>query len=732
MRYKILVFLIAFAMTFSSNTVIANASDTEVSVEDYGSSSGHPLEVETNGNSFTAYNPSYKDLEPIESSSPTLFSMFITPVINETIYTDVDTLVVALRELCVMREGTVEVTCYCSEDDVPDDLNNYVLSHLYDETSSPKQGDYLYWNSAGLEGSGTVKKNTNGDWLYTISLTLTYRSTAAQEAAIDEEIADLLSSTGAIGSQDLKDNYSKVLAVYNYELDYYEYVTGEDNHSTYSAIINNQTVCQGYATAFYRLSRTLGVNSRVIASTTHGWNIAKIDDYYYLVDATWGDNPGYDEVFFLKGSDNFPSTGDHEPKAAYTSANFRATYPISTSDYVYNPTTEETTEETTEDTTEDTATSEDNTTEDSTTTEETGTEDVTTEDTTTEDTTTEEPSNNTTEETDENNDLDNSSVLYESDNIIIIREDYESTTETPYDNDEMVSTESWEEQEHEDPTYTVDTEVQVQTLPGSSVPQQPTTSATENSTVETEQETAIQIKVNTVDCSDTLIYENEDGITQVELIGYDDCVINFINETGLKEVDSSVASKTAIQAIQIDTNKKLYYAVKTKELGWLDSTNNEMTGVIGTDDYIVGIQFSENPIEREDSFTIIAGDCRDYVDYDKTPLYYTLHTDDDWDGIISNGAINNNGVRFNGIRISCDSEISYKVQQGGKWLKEVTNWVLAGNPFSDEPITGFSITGDDIIFRVQFNDGTWSDRYQSGQSIESANDSIADIQIYKK
>ncbi len=730
MRYKILVFLIAFVLTFSNNTVITNASNTEATVEDYGSSSGHPLEVETNGNSFTAYNPSYKNLEPIESSSPTLFSMFITPVINETIYTDVDALIIALRELCVMREGTVEVTCYCNEDDVPDNLNNYILAHLYDETSSPKLGDYLYWNSAGIEGSGIIKKNTNGDWLYTISLTLTYRSTAAQEAAIDEEIADLLSSTGAIGSQDLKDNYSKVSAIYNYELDYYEYVTGADNHSTYSAIINNETVCQGYATAFYRLSRTLGVNSRVIASTTHGWNIAKIDDYYYLVDATWGDNPGYNDVFFLKGSDNFPSTGDHEPKGAYTSANFRATYPISTSDYVYNPTTEETTENTTEESTEDTTevttedntTSEDNTTEDITTTEEADAEENTTEEST-EDTTTEEPSNSTTE----NIGLDDSSVLYESDNIVIIREDYESTTETPYDNDEIVSTESWEEQEHEDPTYTVDTEVQVQTLPGSATP------TTESPIVETEQETVVQIKVNTVDCSDTLIYENEDGITQVELTGYDNCAIDFINETGLKEVDNSVASKTVIQAIQIDTNKKLYYAVKTKELGWLDSTNSEMTGVIGTDDYIIGIQFSDKPIEREDSFTIIAGDCRDYVDYDKTPLYYTLHTDDDWDGIISNGAINNNnGVKFNGIRISCDSEIRYKVQQGGKWLREVTNWVLAGNPFSDEPITGFSITGDDIIFRVQFNDGTWSDWYQSGQSIESVSDSIVDIQIYKK
>ena len=728
MRNKILSILIIIALSLTNIPVVTASANN--SNNNYGDSSGHPLNVEVDGNSFKATNPAYEGADPIEASTPTLFTSFLTPVINDTVYTDVDALIIALREMCVMREGTVELTCYCASTDIPDTLNNYVLSHLYDETSSPKQGDYLYWNSSGLEGNGIVRKTESGDWLYTISLNLTYRSTAAQEAMIDEEIADLLSSTGAIGSRDLKDNYSKALAIYDYEIDYYEYVIGDTNHSTFSAIINNQTVCQGYATAFYRLSRTLGMNSRVIASTTHGWNIVKIDDYYYLVDATWGDNPGYEEVFFLKGSDNFPSTGDHTAKDAYTNASFRATYPISSADYVYNPTTEETTE-TTEETTETTeATTETTeiTTEESETTEDITTEDIVEGDEITEESTEEEITEDVTTESS----LNDSSVLYESDNIVIIREDYEDTTELPYDNDETASTESWEEEEHKDPTYTVDTEVQVQTTSGNNSTVVPHSTENTSSSATEEAKEVVQLTINGVDCTESMMYESEEGITKLEITGYEDCSINFYNETGLKEVDNTVNSNTAIKAIQINTDKKLYYAIKTKQLGWLDFTSGEMSGVLNMDDYVTGIKFADKLESEEEYTTIIVGDCREYADYTKTPLYYTLHTDEDWDGMLSNGAINANGTKFNGIRIGCNTEIKYKVQQDGKWLKEVSNWVLAGNPFSESAITGFSITGEDIIFRVQFGDGTWSDWYESGQSIANDKDFISDIQIYQK
>ena len=224
--------------------------------------------------------------------------------------------------------------------------------------------------------------------------------------------------------------------------------------------------------------------------------------------------------------------------------------------------------------------------------------------------------------------------------------------------------------------------------------------------------------------------ELEEAVTSFEIISEKDYTIKFINETGEKEVTNKIDSKSAIQAIQI-SDADFWYSVKTKELGWLDYTKGEMTGVLSMDDYIVGIRISDKD-EAKDFSTIITGACRDYADYKKVPLYYTIHSGDDWDGIITNGAINSTETNLNAIRIYSDKEISYKVKLGDAWLKPVTNWVLAGNPFSEESINGFSITGDNLKFRVLDSDNVWSDWYQSGESIELTGDTvIKDIQIYQ-
>lgn len=62
-------------------------------------------------------------------------------------------------------------------------------------------------------------------------------------------------------------------------------------YTTYNALVEKSVVCQGYASAMYRQLRELNVGVRFITGLANGgghvWNIAKINDVWYNLDATW-------------------------------------------------------------------------------------------------------------------------------------------------------------------------------------------------------------------------------------------------------------------------------------------------------------------------------------------------------------------------------------------------------------------------------------------------------------
>lgn len=75
----------------------------------------------------------------------------------------------------------------------------------------------------------------------------------------------------------------------------YDHETTSDlkNHVDYSAFLYSTTVCDGYARAYYLLTKAAGIESYfVVKSGVHGWNIIKLGDHYFHVDATWDDGKG--------------------------------------------------------------------------------------------------------------------------------------------------------------------------------------------------------------------------------------------------------------------------------------------------------------------------------------------------------------------------------------------------------------------------------------------------------
>lgn len=107
----------------------------------------------------------------------------------------------------------------------------------------------------------------------------------------------------------LPDNYEKEVYVHDALLDGITYNLGADmNQSAYSALVNGQTVCAGYARAFQYIMEQMGVPCYYCmgyAGESHAWNIISLDDGYYNVDNTWDDTDPNTYDYFNKSDGDF-------------------------------------------------------------------------------------------------------------------------------------------------------------------------------------------------------------------------------------------------------------------------------------------------------------------------------------------------------------------------------------------------------------------------------------------
>lgn len=204
------------------------------------------------------------------------------------------------------------------------------------ETGNSYEGDAIGHAVKGYKAS--LNYSDNGTYYYmTLTYTFTYFHNAEQETELREAIDALKTE---LNIEDASD-YEKVKAIYDYMCENitYDYDNLEDDtyllkYSAYAALVNKTSVCEGYAVLFYRLAMEFGIDARVITGSSngelHAWNIVKLGDKYYNLDATW-DAPRSEYEYFLKGSGNFPN---HTSNSEFTTSEFTSTYPISDEDYI--------------------------------------------------------------------------------------------------------------------------------------------------------------------------------------------------------------------------------------------------------------------------------------------------------------------------------------------------------------------------------------------------------------
>lgn len=105
----------------------------------------------------------------------------------------------------------------------------------------------------------------------------------------------------ALFTQDMPP-YARQKAVHDYIVGHTTYDTAENispmSHTAYGCLVGGVAICDGYSYAANLLLEAGGIWSTVVSgrgrSEDHAWNIVKIEEEYYHMDATWDDPVSHD------------------------------------------------------------------------------------------------------------------------------------------------------------------------------------------------------------------------------------------------------------------------------------------------------------------------------------------------------------------------------------------------------------------------------------------------------
>ncbi|MBR2068056.1 MAG: DUF4214 domain-containing protein [Solobacterium sp.] len=185
-------------------------------------------------------------------------------------------------------------------------------------------GEYAYYNLYGTINLTIEHEIIENKSHIAYSFSWSYRLTNEEEEYFNRELKKVLGSLNLNG----KSEYEKVKAIYEYVVKNVYYVEKERNeiadrklYTAYGALINHKAVCQGYSLLLYRMFNEVGIDSFIVhggevvagkeVQDTHTWNVIKLGNSYYHMDATWDEmNAKYNDKleYFLLGEKHFSKT----------------------------------------------------------------------------------------------------------------------------------------------------------------------------------------------------------------------------------------------------------------------------------------------------------------------------------------------------------------------------------------------------------------------------------------
>lgn len=218
----------------------------------------------------------------------------------------------------------------------PDTVEDFVTEALdkameLDDKSTSSDYDYMKFKQKAtymnMKGYGSY---------YIVTYKMEYLETYEQTQEVEKKVQEILKEL----KLDNKSEYKKVKAIHDYIVEHVTYDLSTEKNTAYTALTDQISACQGYATLLYKMLTDAGIECRIIGGSTdgtpHAWNIVKVDGAWYNVDCTWDDPIGggtkerYRYDYFLKSNRAF---ADHIRDAEYDTEEFNQEYVISPTSY---------------------------------------------------------------------------------------------------------------------------------------------------------------------------------------------------------------------------------------------------------------------------------------------------------------------------------------------------------------------------------------------------------------
>lgn len=258
------------------------------------------------------------------------------PDVDDATARNLDIAASFVREQMLKRESTIKVEIIINEDMDYSKVYDLLFDRVFEYTPKGNEGDYLDKARDYISGFYGVTQ-VGGETHWNATLLPTYKTTASQEKEVSQRVKTVLEQLDMSNDGE----YEKVRKIFDYIVNNvrydYDHLTDSAyllQYTAYAALIQGKSVCQGYAMLFYLMTHEMGIQSRIITGRAnggeHAWNIVKIGNQYYCVDATFASTSYNQDKFFLKGSMNFT---DHEADEQFLTESFTAEFPISATDY---------------------------------------------------------------------------------------------------------------------------------------------------------------------------------------------------------------------------------------------------------------------------------------------------------------------------------------------------------------------------------------------------------------
>lgn len=186
-----------------------------------------------------------------------------------------------------------------------DSVDELVVQSLqYDDIDSLCDGAEL-WGNIHKYYKGLVKTSN----VTIICLRIEYKHTKREQDLYFEEIEKILHYLEEVKNIYNLSDVEKIQIVHDYLCNRFDYDKSYTNYTGYDALFNRINgkevmVCQGYSLMAYQMLNRLKIETNILVSENHSWNIVKIDNKWYHLDITnddrgiFGDQTIY--KYFLK------------------------------------------------------------------------------------------------------------------------------------------------------------------------------------------------------------------------------------------------------------------------------------------------------------------------------------------------------------------------------------------------------------------------------------------------